>query len=42
LIGIAFGLVTWLFAFAGVVIVSAVLAGIWDRHRQATELATGS
>jgi membrane protein len=42
LIGIAFGLVTWLFAFAGVVIVSAVLAGIWDSHRQPTELATDS
>lgn len=36
LIGIAFGLVTWLFAYAGVVIVCAVLAGTWDRHRQAT------
>jgi len=34
LIGIAFGLVTWLFAYAGVVIVCAVLAGTWDRRRQ--------
>lgn len=37
LIGIAFGLVTWLFAYTGVVIVCAVLAGAWDRHRQMTE-----
>jgi membrane protein len=35
LIGIAFGLVTWLFAYAGVVVVCAVLAGVWDRHREA-------
>jgi len=34
LIGIAFGLVTWLFAYAGVVVVCAVLAGTWDRHRR--------
>jgi membrane protein len=42
LIGIAFGMVTWLFAYAGVVIVCAVLAGTWDRHRQATKLVTSS
>jgi len=36
LIGIAFALVTWLFAYAGVVIVCAVLAGTWDRRKQAT------
>jgi membrane protein len=35
LIGIAFGLVTWLFAYAGVVVVCAVLAGVWDKHREA-------
>jgi membrane protein len=40
LIGIAFGLVSWLFAYAGVVVVSAVLAGTWDRHRQASSLNT--
>jgi membrane protein len=34
LIGIAFGLVTWLFAYAGVVIVCAVLAGVWDQRRE--------
>lgn len=34
LIGIAFGLVTWLFAYAGVVIVCAVVAGAWDQRRQ--------
>ncbi len=34
LIGIAFGLVTWLFAYAGVVIVCAVVAGTWDQRRQ--------
>jgi membrane protein len=39
LIGIAFGLVTWLFAYAGVVVVCAVVAGTWDRHRQALEEA---
>jgi membrane protein len=33
LIGIAFGLVTWLFAYAGVVVVCAVIAATWDRHR---------
>ena len=36
LIGIAFGRVTWLFAYAGVVVVCAVLAGVWDQHRKAT------
>jgi membrane protein len=35
LIGVAFGMVTWLFAYAGVVVVCAVLAGTWDRHRRA-------
>jgi membrane protein len=34
LIGIAFGLVTWLFAYAGVVIVCAVVAGTWDQRQQ--------
>jgi membrane protein len=33
LIGIAFGLVTWLFAYSGIVVASAVIAGTWDRHR---------
>jgi membrane protein len=32
LIGVAFSLVTWLFAYAAVVVVSIVLGGIWDRH----------
>ena len=36
LIGIAFGMVTWLFAYAAVVIVSAVLGWTWDQHREAT------
>jgi membrane protein len=36
LIGVAFGLVTWLFAYAGIVIVSAVLGGTWDRRRRAS------
>jgi membrane protein len=40
LIGIAFGLVTWLFAYAGVIIVCAVVAGTWDRHRHASEQAS--
>jgi membrane protein len=40
LIGIAFGLVTWLFAYAGVVIVCTVVAGTWDRDRHAFELAS--
>jgi membrane protein len=34
LIGVAFGLVTWLFAYAAVIVVSAVLGGTWDRRRQ--------
>ena len=34
LIGVAFGLVTWLFAYAAVVVVSAVVGGTWDQHRQ--------
>ena len=33
LIGVAFGLVTWLFGYAAVVIAAAVVAGTWDRHR---------
>ena len=40
LIGIAFGLVTWLFAYAGVVVVCAVLAGVWDQRRQPAREAT--
>ncbi len=36
LIGIAFGMVTWLFLYAGVVIVCAVLGRAWDRHRNPT------
>jgi membrane protein len=40
LIGIAFGLVTWLFAYAGVVIVCAVLAGVWDQHRHTANVAS--
>jgi membrane protein len=35
LIGIAFGIVTWLFAYAAVVIVSAVVGWTWDQHREA-------
>jgi membrane protein len=35
LIGIAFGMVTWLFAYAAVVIVSAVLGWTWDQRREA-------
>lgn len=34
LIGVAFGLVTWLFAYAAVVIVSAVVGGTLDQYRQ--------
>jgi membrane protein len=33
LIGIAFGLVTWLFGYAAVVIAAAVVAGTWDRRK---------
>ncbi len=33
LIGVAFGLVTWLFAYAAVVVVSAVVGGVWARDR---------
>jgi membrane protein len=33
LIGVAFGLVSWLFAYAGVVIASTVVAGVWERRR---------
>jgi len=40
LIGIAFAMVTWLFAYAGVVIVCAVLAGTWDQHKQKTLVAS--
>jgi membrane protein len=32
LIGIAFGLVTWLFGYAAVVIGAAAVAGVWDRR----------
>jgi membrane protein len=39
LIGIAFGMVTWLFLYAGVVIVCAVLGHTWDRERNA-EIST--
>jgi membrane protein len=42
LIGIAFGIVTWLFLYAGVVIVCAVLGGTWDRHRQAAAVASAA
>jgi len=33
LIGIAFGLVTWLFGYAAVVIGATTAAGVWDRRR---------
>jgi membrane protein len=33
LIGIAFSLVTWLFAYSGVVVACAVVAATWDRYR---------
>ena len=33
LIGIAFGIVTWLFAYASVVVVAAIITGVWDRRR---------
>ena len=37
LIGIAFGIVSWLFGYAAVVITAAVVAGTWDRrHPPAT------
>jgi membrane protein len=39
LIGIAFGMVTWLFLYAGVVIVCAVLGHTWDRVRSAEVVA---
>ena len=42
LIGIAFGLVTWLFAYAGVVVVSAVVGGVWDQRREETKGAAGA
>ena len=32
LIGVAFGLVTWLFGYAAVVIGAATVAGVWDRR----------
>jgi len=32
LIGVAFGLVTWLFGYAAVVIGAAAVAGVWDRR----------
>jgi membrane protein len=34
LIGVAFGIVTFLFAYAGVVVSCVVVAGTWERHRQ--------
>jgi membrane protein len=34
LIGIAFGIVTWLFAYAGIVIASVVVGWVWDHRRQ--------
>ncbi len=34
LIGIAFGMVTWLFGYAAVVIAAAAVAGTWDRRRR--------
>lgn len=37
LIGIAFGLVTWLFVYAASVLVAAVIGSVWDRHRFGTE-----
>jgi membrane protein len=40
LIGVAFGLVTWLFAYAAVVIVNAALGGIWDQRRQQAKSAS--
>jgi membrane protein len=40
LIGIAFGLVTWLFAYAGVVVVCAVAAATWDRRRHEIDSPT--
>lgn len=41
LIGIAFGIVTWLFAYAGVLISSAIVAGVWERRRERGEGAAG-
>lgn len=41
LIGIAFGLVTWLFAYASVVIFSAIVAGVWERRRTRRAGASG-
>ena len=38
LIGIAFGLVTWLFAYSGVVIACAVVAHSWDVHHNPDDL----
>jgi membrane protein len=40
LIGIAFGLVTWLVAYAAVVVVSAVVGGTWDQYRQRAKSAS--
>ena len=33
LIGIAFGIVTYLFGYASIVVVTAIVAGAWDRRR---------
>ncbi|HEY5044378.1 MAG TPA: hypothetical protein VII53_00795 [Solirubrobacteraceae bacterium] len=42
LIGIAFGLVTWLFAYATVILVSAVVGGTWDQRRQKAKGGAGT
>ena len=38
LIGIAFGIVSWLFGYAAVVVAAAVVAGTWDRRHPAARL----
>lgn len=42
LIGVAFGLVTWLFVYAGILIGSAVIAAVWDRRRVSSADTTGT
>jgi membrane protein len=42
LIGVAFGLVTWLFAYAGILIGSAVIAAVWDRRRRSSADTQGT
>ena len=32
-IGIAFGLVTWLFVYSAIVVTAVIAAGVWDRRR---------